>query len=164
MLQWQQEAPTRSKPAWLPRRCDGRRPRAMDRDNRSVDCTPRHFLAAWGRGDAGLVPCGACTACCYYPGVVVDEKRDRKRLAHLLTERSPDGGPTDRTHVSLASWSTGKPVRVKSQVRTGLLAGGKEIRIVGPAVRGLKNLCCPDVRPRVRTAPSSAASYKPDRP
>jgi hypothetical protein len=28
----------------------------MDGDNRSVDCTPRHFLAAWGRGDAGPVP------------------------------------------------------------------------------------------------------------
>jgi uncharacterized protein len=63
----------------------------MGGDKRSVDCTRRAFLAAWGRGDAGLVPCGACSACCYYPGVVVDEKRDRKRLAHLLTERSPDG-------------------------------------------------------------------------
>ena len=58
----------------------------MSGDKRSVDCTPWDFLAAWGRGDAGLVPCGACTACCYYPGIVVDEKRDRKRLAHLLTE------------------------------------------------------------------------------
>jgi hypothetical protein len=63
----------------------------MGGDKRSVDRTPRDFLAAWGRGDAGPVPCGTCTACCYYPGVVVDEKRDRKRLAHLLTERSPDG-------------------------------------------------------------------------
>jgi hypothetical protein len=25
------------------------------------------------------------------PRIVVDEKRDRKRLAHLLMERSPDG-------------------------------------------------------------------------
>jgi len=58
---------------------------------RSVDHTPRDFLAAWGRGDAGPVCCGACTACCYYPGIAVDEKRDRKRSAHLLTERSPDG-------------------------------------------------------------------------
>jgi hypothetical protein len=33
---------------------------------RSVSCTRREFLAAWGRGDAGPVPCGACTACCYY--------------------------------------------------------------------------------------------------
>jgi hypothetical protein len=64
---------------------------AMDGDNRSVDCTPRDFLAAWGRGDAGPVPCGTGSACCYYPGVVVDEKRDRKRLPYLLTERSPDG-------------------------------------------------------------------------
>jgi hypothetical protein len=47
--------------------------------------------AAWGRGGAGPVPCGACTACCHYPAVIVDEKRDRKRLARLLTERSPDG-------------------------------------------------------------------------
>ena len=45
----------------------------------------------WGRGDAGLVPGGACTACCHYPHIVVDERRDRKRLAHLLTERSPEG-------------------------------------------------------------------------
>jgi hypothetical protein len=63
----------------------------MGEAKRSVDCTPRDFLAAWGRGDAGLVPCGACTACCHYPGIVVDEKRDRRRLAHLLTERSPEG-------------------------------------------------------------------------
>lgn len=63
----------------------------MGETERSVDCTPRDFLAAWGRGDARRVPCGACTACCHYPGIVVDEKRDRKRLAHLLTERSPEG-------------------------------------------------------------------------
>ena len=63
----------------------------MDEAKRSVGCTQRDFLAAWGRGDAGPVPCGACTACCHYPGIVVDEKRDRKHLAHLLTERSPDG-------------------------------------------------------------------------
>ena len=63
----------------------------MGETKRSVGCTQRDFLAAWGRGDAGPVPCGACTACCYYAGIVVDERRDRKRLAHLLTERSPDG-------------------------------------------------------------------------
>jgi len=63
----------------------------MGEAKRSVSCTPRDFLAAWGRGDAGPVPCGACTACCHYPAVVVDERRDRKRLARLLTERSPDG-------------------------------------------------------------------------
>jgi hypothetical protein len=63
----------------------------MSGDKRSVDCTPRDFLAAWGRGDAGPVPCGACTACCHYAGIPVDKKRDRRRLAHLLTERSPDG-------------------------------------------------------------------------
>jgi hypothetical protein len=28
----------------------------MDGDKRSVDRTPRNFLAAWGRGDAGPVP------------------------------------------------------------------------------------------------------------
>jgi hypothetical protein len=63
----------------------------MGETKRSVGCTQRDFLAAWGRGDAGPVPCGACTACCYYAGIVVDERRDRKRLPHLLTERSPDG-------------------------------------------------------------------------
>jgi hypothetical protein len=80
----------------------------------------------------------------------------------------------------------------ESQVRIRLPAGGKEIRTVGPAVKEkpfrraiwllgartyrtsgladetgtsrIKNLRCPDVGPRVRTAPSSAASYKPDRP
>ena len=31
------------------------------------------------------------SVCCHYPAVVVDERRDRKRLARLLTERSPDG-------------------------------------------------------------------------
>jgi hypothetical protein len=61
----------------------------MGGDKRSVDRTPRDFLAAWGRGDAGPVPCGACTACCHYPGIVVDERRDRKRFAHLLPERAP---------------------------------------------------------------------------
>ena len=44
-----------------------RKLRAMDGENRSVDCTPRDFLASWGRGDAGPVPCGTCSACCYYP-------------------------------------------------------------------------------------------------
>ena len=74
---------------------------------RSVDRTPRDFLAAWERGDAGPVPCGACTACCHYPGIVVDERRDRKRLAHLLTERSPDGECSSgaRTELALISVS-----------------------------------------------------------
>ena len=63
----------------------------MGETKRSVDRTRRDFLAAWGRGDAGPVPCCACMACCHYPGIVVDEKRDRKHLARLLTERSPDG-------------------------------------------------------------------------
>ena len=58
---------------------------------RSINCTPWDFLAAWGREGAGPVPCGACTACCHYPTVIVDEKRGRKRLARLRTERSPDG-------------------------------------------------------------------------
>ena len=43
----------------------------MGGDKRSVDRAPRDFLAAWGRGDAGPVPCGACTACCYYPGTSI---------------------------------------------------------------------------------------------
>jgi Fe-S-cluster containining protein len=64
----------------------------MSGDKRSVDCTPRDFLAAWGRGDAGPVPCGACTACCHYAGIPVDKKRDRRRLPYLLTERDADGG------------------------------------------------------------------------
>jgi hypothetical protein len=79
-----------------------------------------------------------------------------------------------------------------NRVRTRLPAGGKEIRTVGPAVKekpfrrpkwllfartyrtsgladetgtsGIKNLRCSDVGPRVRIAPSSAASYKPDQP
>ena len=63
----------------------------MDEAKRAVGCTPRDFLAAWGAEMRGRCPGGACSACCYYPGVVVDEKRDRKRLAHLLTERSPEG-------------------------------------------------------------------------
>jgi Putative zinc- or iron-chelating domain len=63
----------------------------MDDAKRSVNSSARDFLAAWWRGDAGPVPCGGCSACCHYPGIVVDEKRDRKLLAHLLTERSPNG-------------------------------------------------------------------------
>jgi Fe-S-cluster containining protein len=62
----------------------------MDEAKRSVGYTPQDFLAAWWRGDAGPVPCAGCSACCYYPGIVVDEKRDRKRLA-MLTERNHDG-------------------------------------------------------------------------
>jgi Fe-S-cluster containining protein len=64
----------------------------MGWDNRSVDRTPRDFLAAWWRGDAGPVPCGGCSACCYYDGIPVDKKRDRRRLPHLLTERNAEGG------------------------------------------------------------------------
>jgi len=63
----------------------------MGEAERSVSCTRRDFLAAWWRGDAGPVPCGGCSACCYYDGIPVGEKRDGKRLAHLLTERSADG-------------------------------------------------------------------------
>ena len=58
----------------------------------SAQCTPRDFLAAWWRGDAGPVPCGGCSACCYYDGIPVDKKRDRRRLPHLLAERNADGG------------------------------------------------------------------------
>lgn len=63
----------------------------MSEARRSVNCTKREFLEAWGRGDAGSVPCAGCTACCHYPGIVVDKKRDGQRLAQLRTERSPDG-------------------------------------------------------------------------
>ena len=64
----------------------------MGGDKRSVDCTRRDFLAAWWRGDAGPVPCGACSAFCYYDGIPVDKKRDRRHLSYLLTERDADGG------------------------------------------------------------------------
>src|SRR5215470_7690808 len=63
----------------------------MDEAKRTVDHTPQDFLAAWGRGKAGPVPCAGCSACCYYAGVPVDKKRDRSRLPHLLTERNHDG-------------------------------------------------------------------------
>ena len=57
-----------------------------------MDHTPQDFLAAWWRGDAGPVPCAGCSACCYYDGIPVDKKRDSRRLPHLLTERTCDGG------------------------------------------------------------------------
>ena len=63
----------------------------MDDAKRSVNRSTRDFLDAWWRGDAGPVPCAGCSACCYYAGIPVDEKRDRKRLPHLLTERNADG-------------------------------------------------------------------------
>ena len=62
--------------------------RALDVAKRSVNCSARDFLAAWGRGKAGPVPCAGCSACCYYAGVPVDKKRDRSRLPRLLTERT----------------------------------------------------------------------------
>ena len=77
-------------------------------DLRSVSCIPRDFLAAWGRGDAGPVPCGGCTACCHYPAVVVDEKRDRKHLARLLTERSPNQGEPLRVPVAISVGAGGR--------------------------------------------------------
>ena len=58
--------------------------RAMSRTKRRVNCSAQDFLAAWWRGDAGPVACGACTACCYYAGIPVDAKSDRRRLPHLL--------------------------------------------------------------------------------
>ena len=63
----------------------------MDNATRSVNCPARDFLAAWWRGDAGSVPCDECSACCYYDGIPVDKKRDRRHLPHLLTERNCDG-------------------------------------------------------------------------
>ena len=63
----------------------------MDDAKRSVNCAARDFLAAWWRGDADPVPCGECSACCYYEGIPVDKKRDRRHLPHLLTERNCDG-------------------------------------------------------------------------
>jgi len=58
---------------------------------RTVGLTPDDFLGAWWRGDAGPVPCAGCSACCHYEGIVVDRKRDKRRLPHLLTERNGDG-------------------------------------------------------------------------
>ena len=63
----------------------------MSQTTRTVSCSAQDFLAAWWRGDAGPVPCSGCTACCYYAGIPVDAKRDRRRLPHLLTERNADG-------------------------------------------------------------------------
>ena len=65
--------------------------RASDVAKRSVNCSARDFLEAWGRGKAGPVPCAGCSACCYYAGVPVDKKRDRSRLPRLLTERNHEG-------------------------------------------------------------------------
>jgi uncharacterized protein len=65
--------------------------KGMSETKRIVTRTQRDFLAAWWRGEAGPLQCGSCSACCYYPGIVVDEKRDRARLPHLLTERSSEG-------------------------------------------------------------------------
>src|SRR5215472_2010048 len=64
----------------------------MNDEKREVDRSMKDFLAAWWRGDAGPVPCGACTACCHYPDIAVDEGRDRRRLGHLLTKRHPTTG------------------------------------------------------------------------
>lgn len=36
----------------------------------------------------GPVPCGGFSACCYYAGIPVDRKRNRRRLPHLLTSRT----------------------------------------------------------------------------
>ena len=63
----------------------------MNEPQRSVGYTRQDFLDIWWRGEAGPVPCGKCTACCYYPGIPVDEKRNRRHLPHLLTERNRDG-------------------------------------------------------------------------
>jgi Fe-S-cluster containining protein len=62
----------------------------MEEAKRSVACTQRDFLTDWWRGDADPVPCGNCWACCYYAGIPVDKKRDRKRLPHLLTGRDAE--------------------------------------------------------------------------
>ena len=63
----------------------------MSQTDRTVQRTAKDFLAAWWRGDAGPVRCGACSACCYYSGIPVDTKRDRRRLPHLHTERNRHG-------------------------------------------------------------------------
>lgn len=50
----------------------------MCQTKRKVDCSAEDFLAAWWRGDAGPIPCVGCMACCYYDGIPVDAKRDRR--------------------------------------------------------------------------------------
>jgi hypothetical protein len=42
------------------------------------------------RRDAGPT-CAGCSACCYYEGIPVDKKRDKRHLPHLKTERNVAG-------------------------------------------------------------------------
>ena len=63
----------------------------MNDEKREVNRSAKDFLAAWWCGNSGPVPCGTCTACCHYTDIAVDEGRDRRRLSHLLTKRSPTG-------------------------------------------------------------------------
>ena len=93
--------PTRIRPPisprrwfWLPRSrgvCCQHEIEPVELMKRIVSRSAQDFIAAWWRGDAGPVPCGACSACCHYAGIPVDRKRDRQRLPHLLTERNRDG-------------------------------------------------------------------------
>lgn len=71
--------------------CRCRTPYVPHVGKRSVNQSRRDFIEAWCRGKAGLVPCGACSACCHYAGIPVDKTRDRQRLPYLLTERNRDG-------------------------------------------------------------------------
>ena len=63
----------------------------MDSERREVDRSAKDFLAAWWRGETDPVACGTCTACCHYPEIAVDERRDKRHLAHLLTKRNTTG-------------------------------------------------------------------------
>lgn len=75
---------------------------AMAEIKRTVNRAAQDFLAAWWRGDAGPVPCASCSACCYYDGIPVDKKRDRRRLPHLMTERNRDGELVLQRHADRA--------------------------------------------------------------
>jgi hypothetical protein len=74
----------------------------MDDAKRSVNCSARDFLAAWWRGDAGPVPCGDCSACCYLRGHPRGQEARSETLAlpadgaeyrrRMVLQRRADGG------------------------------------------------------------------------
>lgn len=92
--------------------------------------TAQDFLASWWRGDAGPVPCGGCSACCYYKGIVADKKRDRRRLPHLLTERNREG------ELVLQRRADGdRCLKAHPRLR---IAGAPWLSVVGPGPGGIE--------------------------